>query len=112
MIARPLGLIRVPAPGTPVRVTADESLRASQILVRIVPGFTGKTYFGVAGMNKNSSPMTGVIRVLAEPASAGSQDGEAIPPSPYLSGNVLRVSDFYVDAEVANEGLLISYLEN
>ena len=111
MIVKSLGLIRVPTPGTPVQVTTDDSVRASQILVRIVPGFTGRTYLGVAGMNKNAAGMSGVVRVLAEPASFGSQDEEAIPNSPNLFGNSLRVSDFYVDADVADEGLLVSYIE-
>jgi hypothetical protein len=111
VIARPLGLIRVPTPGTPVQVTANRSLRGGQILVRSVPGFTGKTYFGVAGMDKNSVNMQGVIRVLAEPGSAGAQDNEAIPPSPSMHGNSLCPADYYVDADVAGEGLLVTYLE-
>ena len=111
MIARPLGLIQVPTPGAPVRVTTDESLRAIQILVKTVPGFTGKTYFGVAGMDKNSPTKTGVIRVLAEPSAAGGQDGEAIPPSLGHYGNALRVADYYVDADVVDEGILVTYIE-
>jgi hypothetical protein len=41
-----LGLIRVPTPGTPVRVTTDESLHVAMMTVQTVPGFTGKTYVG------------------------------------------------------------------
>ena len=44
MQALSLGLIRVITPGTPVRITTDDTLRVMMIVVRTVPGFTGKTY--------------------------------------------------------------------
>jgi hypothetical protein len=106
MQAVSLGLIRVPAPGSPVQVTTDGSLHATQLVVRTVPGFTGRTYVGLAGMDKMSK--AGVIRVLSEPAVFGMQDGEALPPSP-SGANILRVADYWVDADVANEGVLVTY---
>jgi hypothetical protein len=109
MQALSLGLIRVPTPGTPVRITTDESIRAMMIVIRTVPGFTGKTYLGVQGMNKNSSNLPGVVRVLSEPPAYGPQDGEVLPPTSSGQGNVLRPSDYWVDADIANEGVLISY---
>jgi len=111
MIARPLGLIRVPTPGTPVPVTTDTTLFASQILFRTVPGATKPTYVGVAGMNKSAAGMVGVIAALAEPTAGGAQDGQAIPSSPYQWGNSLRLADYYVDADQANEGVLVTYIE-
>ena len=92
-------------------MTGDESLRALQIIVKTVPGFTGKTYLGVAGMNKNSPEKAGVLRVLAEPSAFGPQDGEAIPPSPGAYGNTVAVADFWIDADVANEGVIVSYVQ-
>src|SRR5713101_3933047 len=106
MEAVSLGLIRVATPGSPVQITTDGSLHAMQLVVRTVPGFTGKTYVGLAGMDKGSK--TGVMRVLSEPAVFGLQDGEAIPPSPN-GANIVRVSDYWVDADVANEGGLVTY---
>jgi hypothetical protein len=47
MQAISLGLIRVPSPGTPVPVSTDDSLRVMLMMVRTVPGFTGKTYLGL-----------------------------------------------------------------
>jgi hypothetical protein len=77
-----LGLIRVPTPGTPVRVTDDESLNVVMMVIRTVPGFTGKTYVGVDGMNKHTLTLTGVVRILSEPPAFGPQDGEVFPPTP------------------------------
>ena len=91
-----LGLIAVPSPGTPVPISTDHNLRVRQIMVRTVPGFTGKTYFGVLGMNKSAPGMPGVIRILSEPPMFGPQDGEVLPPATGGQGNLLQVADFYV----------------
>ena len=103
-----LGLIAVPSPGTPVPLSTDHSLRVMQIMVRTVPGFTGKTYLGVAGMNKAALGMPGVIRILSEPPMFGPQDGEVLPPTTGGQGNLLQVADYYVDADVANEGVTVT----
>jgi hypothetical protein len=108
MQAISMGLIRVPTPGTPVQITTNRSLMVMQMMVRTVPGFTGKTYLGVAGMNKSAANMPGVIRVLSEPAAAGPQDGEILPAENGGQGNVISASDFWVDADVANEGVIVT----
>jgi hypothetical protein len=107
MQAISFGLIRVPTPGTPVQISTDSTLNASMLMVRTVPGFTGKTYLGLAGMNKSASGMSGVMRVLSEPCF-GPQDGEVFPPAGRGQGNALRVSDYWVDADVANEGVIVT----
>ena len=108
MQAISLGLIQVATPGTPVRVTTDNTLRATMMVVRTVPGFTGKTYLGVAGMNKNSPARTGVMRILSEPPASGPQDGEVVPPATSGHGNQVQVADYWVDADVAGEGVIVT----
>jgi hypothetical protein len=103
-----LGLVRVPTPGTPVRITNDEKLNVVMMVIRTVPGFTGKTYVGVTGMDKSSPNRSGVVRVLSEPPVFGPQDGEVLPAYPYGQANVIRPSDFWVDADVANEGVTVT----
>lgn len=103
-----LGLVRVATPGTPVRVTADETLNVAMMVVRTVPGFTGKTYLGLAGMNKSSWNKTGVGRVFSEPPAFGPQDGEVLPAHPSGHSNVIRPADFWVDTDVAGEGVTIT----
>ena len=107
MQAISLGLIRVPSPGVPVPISTDDTLRAMQIMFRTVPGFTGRTYVGLAGMDKTSPAKTGVLRILSEPPAFGPQDGDEFPPSAGDRGNVLRAADYWVDADVANEGVLV-----
>jgi hypothetical protein len=108
MQAISLGLIRVPSPGTPVPVSTDDSLRVMLMMVRTVPGFTGKTYLGLAGMDRNSASKTGVIRILSEPPAFGPQDGEVLPAATGGHGNVIRAADYWVDADVAGEGVMVT----
>jgi hypothetical protein len=103
-----LGVVRVPTPGTPVRITSDETLNVTMIVVRTVPGFTGRTYIGVAGMDKSSWTKSGVIRVFSEPPAFGPQDGDVLPAVATGAGNVLRASDFWIDADVPNEGVTVT----
>lgn len=108
MQAIPMGLIAVPSPGTPVQICTDNTLEVSLIMVRTVPGFTGRTYVGLAGMNKSSATMPGVIRIFSEPPASGPQDGEVIPPASGGHSNVIRASDYWIDADVAGEGLIVT----
>ena len=108
MQAVSLGLILVPTPGTPVRVSTNTNLRVAQMMVRTVPGFTGRTYLGLAGMSKSAAGKPGVIRILSEPPAHGAQDGEDLPPNTQGQGNLLSPSDYWLDADVANEGVVVT----
>jgi hypothetical protein len=99
------GRINVPTPGTPVPLTTDPTVTASKVFFQVIPGLTGKTYIGVPAMTKAS--LAGVARILW-PNSAGgfsetfyieSQDG----------ADSIRLADYAVDADVAGEGLLVTY---
>ena len=107
MQAISFGLVQVPTPGTPVQITTDANITATMLMVRTVPGFVGKTYVGLAGMDKSAAAKPGVIRVLSEPCF-GPQDGEVLPPTGRGHGNVVRVCDYWVDADVAYEGVMVT----
>jgi hypothetical protein len=99
------GRVNVATPGTPVSLTTDPTVTASKLFFQVIPGLTGKTYVGTTGMTKAS--FAGVARVLAPNPSSGfsenfyieSQDGT----------NSIRLKDYVIDADVAGEGLLVSY---
>jgi hypothetical protein len=71
----------------------------------VIPGLTGKTYVGKPTMTKGT--LAGVARILWPNTSGGfsetfyieTQDGE----------NSIRLADYAVDADVAGEGLLVTY---
>ena len=105
MIINSLGRINVPTPGTPVPLTTNPAITASKLFVQSIPGLTGKTYLGSASMTK--STLAGVARILWPNASGGfsenffleSQDGT----------DSIRLKDYAIDADVAGEGLLVTY---
>lgn len=104
MIVNSLGRVNVPVPGTPIPLTTNPTITASKLFVQAIPGLTGKTYLGGPAMTK--ATLAGVTRVLS-PNSAGpsenffleAQDGE----------NSIRLAEYAVDADVAGEGLLVTY---
>jgi hypothetical protein len=94
-----LGRVNVATPGTPVPLATDPSITASKLFVQAVPGLTGKTYLGTPTMSKTT--LAGVARVLSSGDSffLESQDG----------ADTIRLKDYAIDADVAGEGLLVSY---
>jgi hypothetical protein len=100
-----MGSINVPTPGTPVPLSTDSTVTASKLFFQVIPGLTGKTYAGVPTMNKTT--LKGVARILWPNSSGGfsenfyieTQDGE----------DAIHLADYAVDADVAGEGLLVTY---
>jgi hypothetical protein len=99
------GRINVATPGTPVPLSTDPTVFASKLFFQAIPGLTGKTYVGAPAMNKTA--LSKVARVLAPNPAGGfsetlyieSQNGE----------NSIHLSDYAIDADVAGEGLLITW---
>lgn len=99
------GRVNVVTPGTPTRLSTDSTVTASKLFFQAIPGLTGKTYVGVPAMTK--ATLAGVARTLCPNAASGfsenfeieSQDGE----------NSIRLADYAIDADVAGEGLLVTY---
>jgi len=100
-----LGRVNVPTPGTPVPLSGDPTVTASKLFFQVIPGLTGKTYAGQPTMTK--ATLAGVARILWPNAAGGfsetfyieSQDG----------GNSIHLANYAVDADVAGEGLLVTY---
>jgi hypothetical protein len=99
------GRVNVATPGTPVPLSTDPRDVACKLFFQAIPSLTGKTYAGIPAMTK--STLAGVARILW-PNSAGgasesfyieSQDGE----------NSIRLVDYAIDADVAGEGLLVTW---
>jgi hypothetical protein len=105
MTMNTLGRFNVATPGTPVPLTSDTTVHASKLFFQVIPGLTGKMYVGSTALNKTT--LANTARVLW-PNSAGgfsetfyieAQDGD----------NSMRVADYAIDADVAGEGLLVTY---
>jgi hypothetical protein len=88
-----------------VPLSTDPRQRAARIYIQVIPGFSGKAYLGQKGMNR--STLQGVMRVLWPNANGGISDEFTIE-SP-TGGNLLYLSQYYLDMDVAGEGVLVSY---
>ena len=100
-----LGRVNVATPGTPVPLSADPTVRAAKILFQVIPGLTGKGYIGKSGMVR--ATLANVVRVLWPNASGGISDAFFIESQD--DADVLNLSAYYIDMDVAGEGLLVSY---
>ena len=102
--ARSFGKIAVPTPGTPVRLSSDIALHVSRMRFAPVIGEVGRVFLGVSGMTKANGG--GVIKEFWPTGAGGGVADEFVIDSP---AGELRPSDYYVDANTAGEGLIVSY---
>ena len=105
MNANPLGRINVATPGTLVPLSTNTSLRASKIYFQVIPGLTGKGYIGKSGMVR--ATLANVIRVLWPNTSGGFSDSFFLESN--QDADSLNLAEYYVDMDVAGEGLLVTY---
>jgi hypothetical protein len=75
------------------------------LLFQVIPGLTGKTYVGNAVMTK--ATLGGVARILSPNASGGVSETFSIEAQDGTDS--IRLSDYAIDADVAGEGLLVTY---
>jgi hypothetical protein len=99
------GRVSVVSPGTPVPVSTDPGATATKLFFQVIPGLTGKTYVGVPGMTKAS--LAGVARVLWPNAAGGFSETFEIETQD--ARDSIRLMDYSIDADVAGEGLLVTY---
>jgi hypothetical protein len=100
-----LGRVNVVSPGTPVPLSTDPKLRVTKVFFQSVPGLTGKCYIGTPAMSK--STLSQAIRVLVPATNAAIADQFEI--SARDGRDSIYLNQFAVDADVAGEGLLVSY---
>lgn len=105
--AKSFGKVGVTTPGTPVRVTNDQNILATKLRFSVVIGETGRVFLGVAGMNKSTG--AGVVKEFWPTGVGGGIADELILES--NGWELLRPADYWVDANVAGEGLIVSYWE-
>jgi hypothetical protein len=100
-----LGRVNVGTPGTPVPLSTDPTIRVSKLFIQSVPGLTGKCYVGTPQMSKSS--LAQVVRVLVPATGTSVADQFGIEPQDGRDG--IYLNQYAIDADVAGEGLLISY---
>ena len=103
-------VIRVPTPGTPVRVTKDQADPAAAqgchgVLIQALPGNTGKIYIG--GALLNAAAFTGLYALLAIPTV---NQLPTFSAALTISPGGIQLRDFYIDAEIATDGVIVTAL--
>lgn len=107
---RQLGVINVPTPGTPVRISTllpslTEPFQVHAVLIQVRKANTGRTYVGNATMNRTTED--GVLATLAIPTDNSIPAfSAALTPAP----NGINLTEIWIDADVANEGVKVSVL--
>src|SRR5579871_6649326 len=105
MTANPLGRVNVTTPGTIVPLSTDPTARVSKIYFQVIPGLTGKGYIGKKGLVR--ATLANCIRVLWPNSSGGMSDSFFLESRE--DTDVLILSEYYIDMDVAGEGLLVTY---
>ena len=104
MTVTTLGRVNVATPGTPVALSTDPNQRVAKIFAQSVPGLTGKGYIGKSNMVRAS--LAGVVRTFA-PNATGIADSIMLETAD--GADSLNLAEYFVDMDVAGEGLLVSY---
>ncbi len=98
-------VVKSVTPGTLVRVTSDEALRAHKVIVEVIPGATDEVYLGLAGLVR--ATLVNVMHIFR--VAAAGENPVPYEISPLCGGNVIRLSDLYIDADAGTEGVLVTY---
>ena len=105
MTVTTMGRVNVATPGTPVQLSTDPTQKVSKIFVQVIPGLTSKAYIGTKALNRATG--AGVIRILWPNPAGGFSDQFEVESSD--GRNSLVLSQYFLDMDVAGEGVLISY---
>lgn len=108
MAMHSLGKVTVVTPGTPVQATVNQSspntrIPAYSIMFQALPGNVGSVYVGLIGLNK--STLAQVVAIIAVPTTNSSP---AFTVTITYAPGGLNVADFYIDANNAQDGVLVS----
>lgn len=96
------GKVTVPVAGTPVQLAAIAAPVRS-IRFSAIAGNTGRVYLGCSGLTASTG--AGVIKEFAPNPTGGVDDSFTLP---VLERETYNPTDFWIDAAVSGEGLVVS----
>jgi len=102
--------VRVTTPGVPVRIIdfaplADTNSRVHGVMLQVLPGNTGIVYVGTLGVNR--STYANVLAFLAIPTVNFIPTFSAALT---IAPNAIGLDALYIDADVAQNGVIVTYL--
>lgn len=119
-MTKALGKITVTTPGTAVPITgnlanhADPGFRvaAQSIVFEVLPGNTGLVYIQQGGGADDRTNLTRTLAILPAPASATQGPFASYTISLPVAPAGFNAADYYIDAANANQGVLVSIIQN
>ena len=105
-----IGRVVVPAPGTPVFLPVPPDINppaVHAVLISVLQTNSGNVYIGLVNMNKDPAVLFNVLQVLPIPTAT------SIPTfsiAVIQGANAIRLPDFWFDADVPGDGVLVSGL--
>jgi len=110
-----LGQVTVPSPGVLVRATVNQTdptarIAAQTVEFQVLPANTGKVMICLAGSDMSGTSSNElVLHVLPKPASATTGPFDYWRVGVFNVPSALNPADFYIDADVPGDGVLITY---
>lgn len=107
------GAVIVPTPGTPVQVTAPATGSGNGgnpyaihgVMFQALPTNTGKVFVGIAGLN--ATTYANVAAILPIPTT---NFLPVFSTSITIAPNALILTEFWIDADNADEGVLVTWV--
>jgi hypothetical protein len=99
--------VNVTTSGTPIQL-ATAYTPCNRVRVSVVAGLTGKMYLGTAAVNH--STLAGVIKELWPNSGGGVDDSYEFNSAD--GTNSLNLADYWIDAAINGEGLIVAYWTN
>jgi len=110
-----LGQVTVPSPGVLVRATVNRSdpterIAAQTIEFQVLPANTGRVYISLAGSDMSGTSSNELpLHTLPKPVSATTGPFDTWKVGVYNVPSAINPADFYVDADVPGDGVLITF---
>lgn len=110
MAVHSLGKVTVSSPGSPVQATVNQASPNTRIpcyalMFQALPTNSGKVYVGLASMNK--STLAQCLAVLPIPGTTSAAAYSIAAPN--VPG-AFNMADFFIDADSAQDGVLVTYV--
>jgi hypothetical protein len=105
-----LGRLIVAVPGTPVRVTTNlpqptDRYACHGVLLQALPSNVGRVYIGTSGLVR--ATFANVYAYLAVPTA---NQGPTFSAALTLAPNAVQLQDMFIDADNANDGVIVTTL--
>lgn len=115
MAIKSLGYVTLGSPPTLIRATVNETdptlrVPCQGLLFQALPGNVGTIYVGTASMNTTTG--VGVLGVIPAPTDPTTGPFPSFSPGIPVIPAALNAADFYINGANADDGVVVSIVQN